>query len=562
MPVDPHFNSNDPAEADIKDFFDKLLKHRQTIFSMMVFCLALSLIYSFTARPIYKSVSRIMVDAAPPKIVKVENTVLPDYTDRANSFNSQIEILKSRTVAELVMQEIGGYELWSERNKPVASQKVITQDERITALLKHVKVSPVRATMVIEIAVEDYSPELAAKIANTWTKAYILFSSIDQFVQRKSELETDLAQQLKYLKEKHPIIIALRSEIESIDIKMRNERDRVMNDQNSAKANYTSITNVKVLDRAQVPLQPDKPRKLLNMVLSLLVGLLGGVFMALLFESLDQTVKSSDNISQLFGLTNLAMIPHIKSGSGSPEVGPELLSAKVRHSMLAEAFRGLRTSIIFSEPDLLKKTMVITSIVPSEGKTTVAINLATVFAQSESKVLLVDADLRNPRVHTVFNMERGSGVSDVLVYDKQDLASYIHKTEVPNLDVMTCGAIPPNPSELLGSKKMADLIAKLSGMYDKVIFDAPPILAATDSVILATKVDATVLVAKSGSTKRQEAVRAIGILKSVPSHILGVVLNMVDTAEPGGYHYYGYATKEEHNKLPVQNSGKEHGSAG
>ncbi|MCX5680903.1 MAG: CpsD/CapB family tyrosine-protein kinase, partial [Candidatus Omnitrophica bacterium] len=161
-------------------------------------------------------------------------------------------------------------------------------------------------------------------------------------------------------------------------------------------------------------------------------------------------------------------------------------------------FRRLRTSIIFSNPDLQKKTLLITSPSPSEGKTTIVVNLATVFAQADEKTIIVDADLRNPKLHNVFNVPRNNGLTEILAYENEDIAKFIHPTQVPNLHLLTCGAVPPNPSELLGSKKIEALIKKLAVIYDRIIFDTPPILAASDAVILSTKVDASIMVAKSG----------------------------------------------------------------
>gem|GEM_PF-485965 len=527
----------DAEEIDLHDVFSKLMKRRQTILSAVGICVVVALIYSFTAQPIYSATSRILVEGKPPKIVKVEDTVLPDYTDRISFFNSQIEILNSRTVAVLVIKELGKYEPWNRRFKPADRLKTITESERVDSLKKHVKVSPVRMAQVIKVAVEDPDPVLAARIANGWMKAYALFSSQDQLVQRRSELEADLGQQLKYLKEKHPVIVGLKGEIASINKKIAEEIQQEGNP-GDVLARNNDTTNVKVLDYAEVPIKPERPRKALNVALSLVFGFFLGAGLVFLFESLDQTFKSVADMEAALKLLCLVPIPCYGGDKEHPDAVPEFVADRSRHSLMAEALRSLRTGIIYSNPDLSKKTFVVTSSTPSEGKTTVAINLATVFAQAEEKVLLVDTDLRKPRLHSIFKLDRTNGVIDILAFGKDDIHSFIHKTAIKGLDVLTCGEVPLNPSELLGSKKMEELIAKLSAMYDRIIFDTPPILAATDAVVLSTKVDATILVVKSGSTHRQAAQRSAEALDSVHAHVLGAVLNMVNPDQQGPYYYY------------------------
>lgn len=528
---------SDVIEIDLRDIFHKLIKRRQTILSAAGICVVAALIYSFTAQPIYRATSRILVDAKPPKIMKIEQQVVTDFTDRTSFFNSQVEILNSRTVAEIVINELGKYEPWNRRGKPENQLKVITEGERIDFLKKRVKVSPVRMTQVIKVAVEDPDPVLASKIANGWVRAYVLFSSQDQLVQRRSELEADLMQQLKFLKEKHPVIVALKDEIAAINQKIA-QKHQQRNESGNASELSNDITNIKVLDRAEVPLKPERPRKALNVILALVLGCFAGVGLVFLFESLDQTFKSAADMEAVLKLLCLVPIPRHDADKEHPEAIPEFVADRSRHSLMAEAFRSLRTGIIYSNPDLSKKTFVVTSAAPSEGKTTVAINLATVFAHADEKVILVDTDLRNPRLHKIFKVDRANGVIDILAFDKSDIHAFVHKTGIKGLDLLTCGEVPPNPSELLGSRKMEEFIATLSTMYDRIIFDTPPVLAATDAVVLSTKVNATILVVEAGTTHRHAAERSAEALRSVRARVLGAVLNRVNPDQQGPYYYY------------------------
>jgi len=534
-------NNNDIIEIDFREIWLKVCKHRQTIISSVLICVILALVYSFIAHPVYKSLTRLLVEGKPPRIVKVEDTVLPDYTDRENYFNSQVEVLKSHAVATLVYDELGTYEPWGRRGKNPAQLKEVGRDQRVDAMMKHVKIAPVRMTNIIEISVEDLDPFLAARIANLWTRAYILFSSTDQLVQHREELEQDLNQQYKYLKEKHPVIQGLKSEIAAVNEAIANEQKRMF--ESSAGSHFSfntsnSITNVKVLDQAVAPVKPDRPKKVLILISALFLGVFIGFGLMFLFESLDQSIKTPSDIEHLLKVPFLISIPLHVPDPNKPQASPGLMTLTEGHSPVGEAFRSLRTNILYSNPDFKKKIFVVTSTLPSEGKSTVVVNLATAFAHVEEKTLIIDADLRNPKLHYIFNLKRENGVTEVLSMDNADIKKFIFQTQVPNLSILNCGALPPNPSELLGSKKMEALLEKLSGMYDRIILDTPPILAATDAVVLSAKTDGVIFVVKAGSTPYPAAIRSLNYLTSVHANIFGTVLNMVRPNQHGDYHYY------------------------
>jgi capsular exopolysaccharide synthesis family protein len=559
--VDMPGGGDDIIEIDLQDVFRRLVKHRLTIFTVLFVAVAGSLIYSFTAEPVYQAKSRVMVDRRPPKIVKVEDMIIPDYTDPTNFFNSQVEILKSQTLASLVFQELGTYEPTERRGKSAGELNPFTDNERLEALLKHVKISPVRMTQIIDVSVEDTDPQLAARIANIWTQAYVLFSSVDQLLQRRSELETDLYQRSKYLKGKNPIILGLQSEIEAIHEKIKSEGARLSQEDvglTDILAWRGDASNVQIIDRAQVPIKPIRPRKALNLVLAVILGLFAGGALVFVLESSDQTIKTTQDLEQAVKMSCLVAIPHFKNKNAPKDLVPELISEKSRRSLVAESFRHLRTGIIFSNPDFPKKTIMVTSSSALEGKSTTAINLAIVFAQAGERTILVDTDMRSPRLHAIFKTDRPGGLTEILAYDKGDAQSFIHKTGIPNLDILACGAVPPNPSELLGSKKMEEFIAKLQRDYDRVIFDSPPILAATDAAILSTKVDATILVVRSGFAHRQAVSSSVKALKAVNARVLAVVLNMVDFYGQG--HHYGYSLYEPNTRKKIAAKTKTKGS--
>ncbi|MFA5275595.1 MAG: polysaccharide biosynthesis tyrosine autokinase [Candidatus Omnitrophota bacterium] len=516
-------------EIDLRQIYSRIVKHRRLILNFVYVFLGAAFLYSFIARPVYKSTARIMVEGKAPRITKVEDSVFTDYADRTNYFNSQIEILKSHAVANLSFDELEGYQPWGNLRGRGRDNGKLTKEERINRLLKTIRINPVRMTQIIEISAEDVDRQLAAKIVNSWVSAYKVFASLDELIQRRSELEADIDQNLKYVKEKHPIIQGLRSEIDAINAKIKGEESNPFN------------SNVKVLDAGQVPRQPVRPKLVLNLLFALFAGAFCGIAYVFILENVDQNIKTQPEVEDFLRLPCLSVLPLHTAKEGAEVYPCALVTVRETNSIIAEKFRGLRTGIIYGNPDLKKKVVLITSAGPSEGKSTVAVNLASAFAQFEGRTILIDADLRKPVLHSVFNLSSEKGLTELLAGGKLDFKPYLKDTGIKGLDFISCGTIPMNPAELLGSKKMEILLSELSRNYDRVIIDAPPVLAATDAVILSTKVDTTIMVFKAGVTHKQAALRAIKLIRSVHSNILGVVLNMVKEEYfkyDLYYHYY------------------------
>lgn len=220
-------------------------------------------------------------------------------------------------------------------------------------------------------------------------------------------------------------------------------------------------------------------------------------------------------------------------------------------SPVAEAFRTLRTNLQFAALDGPLKSILLTSAGPGEGKSTVAANLAIAVAQAGKRVILVDADLRRPRLHSLFSLPNGIGLTNLLIRNAGMEA--LQETNIQGLRIITSGPLPPNPSELLGSDSMTSVIKMLGEDADLVIYDTPPIIAVTDAAVLAPRVDGTLIVLKLGATSRDAAVRAKNLLQASRARMLGVVINDVKGAETYGYYYYYYATDESRHK--VQGSG-------
>jgi succinoglycan biosynthesis transport protein ExoP len=315
-------------------------------------------------------------------------------------------------------------------------------------------------------------------------------------------------------------------------------------------------TNIRVVDPAMIPAYPSRPAKARNIALAFLVGLVGGIGLALMREYLDNTVKTPDDIETLARLPSLAVVPQFagSNGNGSRrrllqgiasnghEKRIELVAQHLPKSQMSEAFRALRTSLLLSQPGRPPQVILVTSALPREGKTTAAANLAVTLAQLGDSTVLVDADLRKPGVGRLLNMASGkyAGLSSYLAgVSSLDLVIVPHP-DIPNLAAIPTGPLPPNPADLLSSHKLAEAIAELRTKFKFVVIDSPPIMAATDAVILSVQTDGVLLVVRSGETPKEAFTRTRDLLVSVKCHILGVVLNAVDSGAPDYYYSYRY----------------------
>jgi len=315
-------------------------------------------------------------------------------------------------------------------------------------------------------------------------------------------------------------------------------------------------SNIRVVDPAMVPSTPARPAKTRNIALGFLVGLVGGIGLALLREYLDNTVKTPDDIETLARLPSLAVVPVFGEGgitvtrtgflkgasSNGHDKRTELVAQHFPKSQISEAFRALRTALLLSRPDHPPQVILVTSALPREGKTMTAANLAVTLAQLGDKTALVDADLRKPGVRRLLNMEPGkyAGLSSYLAgVSTLDQISLPHPA-IPNLVAILPGPAPPNPADLLSSHKLSDAIAELRTKFKFIVIDSPPCMAATDAVILSVQVDGVLLVVRSGETPKEAFTRTRDLLTSVKSHLLGVVLNAVDVSAPDYYYSYRY----------------------
>lgn len=344
---------------------------------------------------------------------------------------------------------------------------------------------------------------------------------------------------------------------------------------NQANAQVAEQNNsIKLLQGAQIPTKPDGPKRMMIILLGFSLSLGGSVGLAYLLESLDETVKTVEDVERYAKLPVLGIIPLSESSAKGffkrkreqPQIdvqedGSHLGLVKENmvlatmpkafedSSISSEAYLSLRTSLLLSSAEHPPKTMLFTSGAPGEGKTTTAVNTAVSLTKLGSKVLIIDCDLRRPTIHRQLGISSAKGVTNYLSSSEFKLEDLIQELSIPNLFAMTSGPIPPNPTELLSSQKMREMLEKLYDDFDHIIIDAPPVISVVDPIILSTIVEGTVFVINSGKTTRYILQRSTQKLSAVNSKVLGAVLNNVDLHKDGYsyYHYNYYQSNENKN---------------
>jgi succinoglycan biosynthesis transport protein ExoP len=358
---------------------------------------------------------------------------------------------------------------------------------------------------------------------------------------RENSLKSALAQQKKDLLELN------QKAIEYGVLRREAEGARQMYEMLIKRFKEASITediktgNIRVIDRAEVPESAIKPRKRLNILLAIILSLFIGIGLAFFFEYLDNTVKIPDDIKQHIKIPYLGLTPLFTTdakASSRDEVNPELITFRYPMSTASESYRGIRTNIFFSSAESVPQAILITSAGTQEGKTITASNLAITMSQIGSKVIILDCDMRKPRVHKVFGISKDKGISNLLA-GNGNLKEVISHTGIPNLDAISCGPIPPNPSEMLGSARMEKLLTTLRNHYAYIIIDSPPSTAVTDAGVISKCVDGVILVIRAGYLSREIIINGVAQFEAVGANILGAILNGVDMGRDG-YHYYQY----------------------
>jgi non-specific protein-tyrosine kinase len=437
--------------------------------------------------------------------------------------------------------------------RPLAEQTIRKLDLQTTPddLLERVAVSSVAQTNLISVKADDENQKRAAAIANTMADAYVDWSMQSKRESIKAAAD-EVEQRLNTARDQ---ILELGRKISS-----QGKTDQLSAELQIATGAYTTLAEKleqlrvneqletgsgQVVSRAVVEEDPISPKPVRNGGLGLAVGLVFGLGMAFLYEYLDNTIKSDAEVEKLYGVPVLGHIPFVKLDKGQEQ---HLAIVESPGSAAAESFRVLRNSLDFINFEHNIKTVMVTSSAPGEGKSTIAANLAASLAQAGSKVAMVSCDFRRPTTEGFFGLPNIIGLADVLL-GRNSLKAALQRPGDEQLLVLTSGKMPPNPSELLGSQKMQDLIVELEGWADWVIIDTPPLLAVSDGAAVARWADGVLMVSRVGLSTRETAAKGTEMLANVGANVIGVIVSGSEEGQrEGGYyagssyysHYYSY----------------------
>ncbi len=489
-----------------------LLWHRAWLLGLVIVLISgVTYIINIRTIPVYKVSTRVLVNEAPAtKSADYASVLASERLARTYS-----ELMITKPVLEEVISRLG-----------------LTMDEaRLHAM---VGVNLLRDTQIIDVSVEDTNPSRAADIANMIVQ---VFSERNQelqasrFATSKESLSSQLNQLDQQIQSTLNAINALsdtaedkaeRDRLDTLLTQYRQTYASLLQSYESVRlAEASSTSNVVQIEAATPSEIPIRPRTTRNTIMGAIFGLIIGVGLVILIDIMDDTLNP-EHVTRQLGLPVLGVIARHHTENDVP-----IVQAQPR-SPISEAFRALRTNIQFASVDVPVRSIVITSPSPKDGKSMTAVNLGVSLAQSGHRVAIIDADLRRPQVHKRLNLSNRHGISAIFVQPNVVLNGALRKTDIENLSVITSGAIPPNPSELLGSEKMLEILRQVEEQADFILLDTPPVTAVTDAAVLAPRVDGVLLVVKPGITKLAACKQTIEQLERVGANILGVVLNDVE----------------------------------
>lgn len=535
-------------ELDLRAIL-RVLRHRKWIIvATTVVAVGAALGVSLTQSKIYSASADVLI-SNPDRQVVFDGQQQSGY-DAQRLLDTQIEIVKSTPVADRANDALG---------------KQASQVTKLTA-------SGVGETDLLRISARSTSPQTARAAATIYADVFVNTrreQAVEASLAAGDELLTQITETQGRLDQFDQEIAALgaqegtQAQIDGLDVQ-----------RSAAATQYALFTEkyeqlqveaqlqqggAQLVAEASLPAGPVEPRPLRSGVLAGMLGLLLGIGLAFLVESLDDSIKTSDDLERhVHGIPFLGDLPRFdKKRTGDRT----LVALEQPDSVPAEAFRSLRTSLQVVQLRQPLDTLLITSCTSGEGKSTVAANLAVTLARANKKVALLDLDLRRPTIAQFFRLPLDQGFSSVLLGDRSVDDAMFTVPVQPGTPprVLPAGTVPANPSELLGTKWFADLLAHVSAQVDIVLIDSPPLLQVTDSMVLASQVDGVMLVARGGTTRRRQLARASEMLHRAGAPIVGAVLNGVKGSDGYGYGYgYGYGPPAEDKDSRVQNKPTQH----
>lgn len=490
-------------------------------------------------KPVYRAKVTMIVNQS-------SNAPLSDYSSILTGGNllalTYSELLKTRPLLEIVIANL---------NLDLSSDDLVEN---------MISTSLIPETQLLELKVEDTDAQRARDIANEIAFTFVSLHNTEQQLQNISDLEQNIMAQMANLEELIEYNQKVVDKVRTSGLLVEEESSLVQSTLSSQQGAYASLLvtylnirltqaqllDISVVEPAVVPATPIRPNIVLYTFLGAFVGLVFSAGLAFLLEYLDRSFETSDDVQRVLPLPVLGTIPRLQG----KERNNHLVTSILPRAPSSEAYRALRTNIRFASVDEPVRALLVTSPEPGVGKTTVAANLAIVCAQAGLQVVLIDADLRLPRLHKLFDLRNHNGLTDLLVGDIQNVEECMIKTKIDNLRLITSGPIPPNPSELLGSKRMESILTQIRENADLVVIDTPPTLVVTDAAILASRVEGVILLIEAKRTSHEMARRAYEAHQRVDSAVLGTVLTKARIGRRDSSYYY-YAAETQPSRVPI-----------
>ena len=432
-----------------------------------------------------------------------------------------------------------------------------------------IKIQQIEGTQLINITVTDTDPQRAADIANTLVTVFadqVMSDQSSRYIDLRTNLETELANTDKQISSINarlaaiptdtagnainPNDVATRAQLETSLSQYEQARSYLVSDyQQLMLSEVLSTSTVVQKDPAVANPLPIQPQPMRSALLAAVVGFMIAAGVIFLITFLEDTIRDPEEVTRKWGVPVLGVISRYGS-TATP-----IITVSQPRAPVSESFRSLRTNLQFASVAAPLKTILVTSPSPEDGKTSVVANLANVVSQNNRKVLVIDGDLRKPRIHKIFQLPNRIGLTDYFLHAQERLNGVIKKTEIKSLFVITSGNLPPNPSELLGSERMQEVVETLSSHFDPIFIDTPPLLAVTDALVLAPRVDGVILVIDPAKTKRAALQHSIEQLKQVNANLLGVVLNNVKISRSHYYYNRDYYYGKPYGKAAEESGG-------
>ena len=584
------FPPEDKNEAFDLIFLWKLIQNKRWfILTVTAIVSTLSLLYSLQLPTVYTARTKVLVEKIDQSAFQNPEILKPQVEWGTAYYQTRAELLKGRHNLELAAQELNLIEHYKKRYKNIQ-----TNQQVVAILTELVDAKILRGTQIIELSVIDTDPEWAAKIANSIAENFLreswrerLFISeqllkwfpqegqaiqqnsaitqlqkldkedaiaalpsvlrdpvINSIKQERLTVDAQIKELSRRYTPEHPKMKELISRAEYLESEMKSQMEKVIGGLKSGLAGEFGVSNVKIIEKAEIPGLPSGPRRLRLIGLSTLLSFLGSVLFLALLHHLDQSIKVEEDVRKV-SLPFLGYMPRIAELEGPSKNGEFkklLLEHVLSDSRLNNEISSVRAALLFSMPAERSKLLMCTSAIPEEGKTTIASMLSIALADAGGKVILIDADMRKPSIHRLFALENKCGLSNYLV-GSAELKDVVQPIEhFPRLNVITAGENTPNPTILLSSTTIDRLIAELEPDYDKIIFDVPPSLHIPDGLILAGKVHGTILVFNAGKIHQNIGKKMKEKIHSANGTVLGGIINRADYKKLD-YHYYRYYHK-------------------